>query len=151
MNENYNTNRNDTLDWDSVIEAENEFVLLPEGEYEFTVKSFERGYFNGSEKMSACPKAELTLQIDAPQGTAIVKHNLFLSRKTEGLVCAFFISIGQKKHGEPLRMNWAQVVGSKGRCKIGQRLYNDNYYNEVKKFLEPDESTQRPAFTPGNF
>lgn len=99
MNENYNTNRNDALDWDSVIEAENEFVLLPEGEYEFTVKSFERGYFNGSEKMSACPKAELTLQIDAPQGTAIVKHNLFLSRKTEGLVCAFFISIGQKKHG----------------------------------------------------
>lgn len=90
MNENYNTNRNDALDWDSVIEAENEFVLLPEGEYEFTVKNFERGYFNGSEKMSACPKAELTLQIDAPQGTAIVKHNLFLSRKTEGLVCAFF-------------------------------------------------------------
>ena len=152
MNENYNTNRNDALDWDSVIEAENEFVLLPEGEYEFTVKSFERGYFNGSEKMSACPKAELTLQIDAPQGTAIVKHNLFLSRRTEGLVCAFFISIGQKKHGEPLKMNWQQVIGSKGRCKIGQRLYNDNYYNEVKKFLEPaDESTQRPAFTPGNF
>ena len=46
MNENYNTNRNDALDWDSVIEAENEFVLLPEGEYEFTVKSFERGEYN---------------------------------------------------------------------------------------------------------
>ena len=37
MNENYNTNRNDALDWDSVIEAENEFVLLPEGEYELSL------------------------------------------------------------------------------------------------------------------
>ena len=31
MNENYNTNRSEAMDWDSVIEAENEFVLLPEG------------------------------------------------------------------------------------------------------------------------
>lgn len=151
MNENYNNTNKDAFDWDSVIENESNFVLLPEGEYEFTVTGFERGYFNGSEKMSACPKAELTLTIETAQGTATVKHNLFLSRRTEGLICAFFICIGQKKHGEPLRMNWQQVVGSKGRCKIGIRTYNNNDYNEVKKFLEPGETTQRPMFTPGNF
>ena len=34
---------NYTLDWNDEINAENAFVLLPEGDYEFAVTKFERG------------------------------------------------------------------------------------------------------------
>ena len=37
---------------------------------------------------------------------------------TEGMLCAFFTGIGQRKHGERLTMNWNKVPGSKGRCKV---------------------------------
>lgn len=152
--DNYNTNLPE-LDWDSTIENESTFVLLPEGEYPFTVVSFERGYHNGSEKLPACPKAILQIEVQGASGTASIKHNLFISRKTEGLLCAFFLSIGQKKHGEPLRMDWNRVVGSSGRCKIGiyKSNTNGNEYNEIKSFLESPEKTApaAPAYNPPKY
>lgn len=141
------------LDWDSEISQESSYTVLPEGEYPFTVTAFERGYHNGSEKLPPCHKAILTVEINGGErGKATVKHNLFVSRKTEGLLCEFFISLGLKKHGEPLRMNWASVPGAKGRCKVGIRTYNGNEYNEIKKFLEPS-ATPAPAggFAPPSF
>ena len=45
------------LGWDDTIQEESEFIILPAGDYDFTVKSYERGRFNGSEKMSACMEA----------------------------------------------------------------------------------------------
>lgn len=137
--ENY-SNRPDDFGWDSIIENESSFVLLPEGEYPFTVTGFERGHHNGSEKLPPCPKAILTVEIDGGEkGRASVKHSLFVSRKTEGLLCAFFLSIGRKKHGEPLKMDWSNLVGVTGRCKVGIRVSNTNgnEYNEIKSFLEP--------------
>lgn len=134
------------LDWDSEISAESSFTVLPEGEYPFTVISFEREYHNGSEKLPACPKAKLKIEIDGGEkGISSVFHNLFISRKTEGLLCEFFTSIGLKKPGEPLRMNWQAVFGASGRCKIGVREYNGNEYNEIKKFLKPED---KPATAP---
>ena len=45
---------NYTYDWDSEINNESsEFVLLPEGDYDFTVEKFERGTFDGSDKLPA--------------------------------------------------------------------------------------------------
>ena len=138
MNEyNYNQNPVEELDWDSEISKESSFIEVKPGEYDFTVVSFERGYHNGSEKLPACPKATLHLELDTPEGKAPVTHNLFISRRTEGLLCEFFLCIGQKKHGEPLRMDWSKVTGSRGRCKVGTREYNGNTYADVKKFLEP--------------
>ncbi len=146
MNEYNRTTPETPLDWDSEISAESSFVLLPEGEYPFTVISFERKYHNGSEKLPACPKAELKIEIDGGEnGKSFVTHNLFVSRKTEGLLCEFFTAIGMKKHGEPVRMNWQAVPGASGRCKIGVRTYNGNEYNEIKKFLKPEE---KPATAP---
>ncbi len=144
-------NNNIPLDWDSEISAESTFTLLPEGEYDFTVIELERKYHNGSEKLSPCPKAALKIEIDGKEkGKAVVTHNLFIHRKTEGLLCEFFISIGQKKHGEPLKMNWQAVPGATGRCKIGSYISkkDNNEYNEIKKFLKPVEKAA-PASLPG--
>ena len=127
------------LGWDDEIIKDSDFVVLPEGEYDFFVDSFERGRHSGSDNLPPCNKAILKLKIDAPQGTAIITHNLFLHTKTEGMLSAFFTAIGQKKKGEALKMNWGTVPGSTGKVKLGIRKYNDNNYNEVKRFLPKEE------------
>lgn len=141
------------LQWDDTITKDAaDFILLPEGDYNFTVESFERGRHSGSDKLPACNKAILTLRIDTPEGTAKIMHNLFLHSKTEGMLSAFFTCIGQKKKGEPLKMNWSQVTGSAGRCKIGIHTYTkdgeERKNNDIKRFYPKEEG---PAFKAGEF
>ena len=128
------------LGWDDEIEKDgSDFILLPEGDYDFTVESFERGRHNGSEKLPPCNKAILKLRIETPEGTALINHNLFLHTRTEGMISAFFTSIGQKKKGEKIKMNWNAVIGAKGCCKVGIHEWTGNYGekrqgNNIKKF-----------------
>lgn len=150
-------NKNDEreLDWNDTIEKDSsDFITLPEGDYDFTVDSFDRARHNGSEKLPPCNKAVLKIRIDDPAGTVIVTHNLFLHTRTEGMLSAFFSSIGQKRKGERLRMNWALVPGARGRLRLGIHKYQkdgegeDRTINEIKKFYPKEEA---PAFTPGKF
>lgn len=137
---------------DTITKDSGEFILLPEGDYNFTVESFERGRHTGSDKLPACNKAVLTLCIDSPEGIVKITHNLFLHSKTEGLLSAFFASIGQKKKGEPLKMNWTLVPGSTGKCKIGVHTYTKNgeerKNNDIKRFYPKEEA---PVFKVGDF
>ena len=128
--------QNALLDWDDEI-AEEEPALLPDGDYDFTIVNFERDRFSGSEKMPACNKAVVTLQIEHEQGATQVKHSFFMLKRNEGQLGEFFVCIGIKKRGEPLRPNWNAIIGAKGRCKLGRRTYNGKEYLEVKKFYEP--------------
>ena len=146
------------LQWDDVIEKDaSEFVILPEGDYDFTVESFDRARHNGSDKLPPCNKAVLKLRIDAEQGTVYINHNLFLHTITEGMLSAFFTCIGQKKKGEPLRMDWGRVHGSTGRAKVSIRNYKnrdgeDRQINEIKRFY-PKESAEQaaPTYKAGEF
>jgi len=74
----------------------------------------------------------------------IIKHNLFLHSRCEGLLCDFFVGIGQRKKGERKNMDWSKVVGARGRAKIGIRNWvdnngNDRQTNEIKRFYSPEE------------
>lgn len=138
--------------WDEVIEHDSEeFELLPEGDYDFEVLSFERGRHNGSEKLPPCNKAILKIRVTGNGKTSTITHNLMLHSKTEGLICAFFVGIGQRKRGEQLRMDWNKVPGSKGRCKVGIRTFKSNKTgeemksNEIKRFYDPAETRSTPA------
>lgn len=141
------------LGWDDVIENDSpEFVILPDGDYDFEVVDFERGRHNGSEKLPPCNKAIVHIRIEGKEGISIIKHQLFLHTITEGMLCAFFTGIGQRQKGERLKMNWNAVVGSKGRCKVGTRKWTNDEgkemtFNEIKKFYEPEGK----GFTPGTF
>ena len=146
------------LQWDDVIEKDaNEFLLLQEGDYDFTVESFERARHNGSEKLPPCNKAVLKLRIDSEQGTAYINHNLFLHTITEGMLSAFFSSIGQKKKGEQLRMDWGRVPGSTGRAKVGIHTYKnkdgeESRSNDIKRFYPKEETGQAaPTYKAGEF
>ncbi|MGT2833390.1 hypothetical protein Javan249_0018 [Streptococcus phage Javan249] len=140
----FNNNVEREFDWnDTLVNDGNEFILLPAGEYEFEITKFERGRFNGSEKMPACPKAELTFKIESPQGTAFVSEQLLLHSKMEWRLSAFFAAIGQKKKGQPLQMNWNTVIGSKGRCKVIVNKYTnrdgaERKNNRIDSYIMPE-------------
>lgn len=142
------------LGWDDVIENDSpEFVILPEGDYNFEVVDFERGRHNGSEKLPPCNKAIVHIRIEGKEGVSVIKHQLFLHTITEGMLCAFFTGIGQRQKGERLKMNWNAVIGSKGRCKVGTRKWTNDegkemIFNDIKKFYEP---AAQPSFKPGTF
>lgn len=144
------------LGWDSTIEKDSgEFILLEKGDYDFRVASFERGRHPGSEKLPPCNKATVILEFTAPEGTVSIKHNLFLHTKTEGLLSEFFASIGQKKKGEKLQMNWNLVTGATGRAKVGIRNWTSNegkemQSNEIVK-LYPKDDQPAAAYTAGRF
>jgi hypothetical protein len=140
------------LSWDDSIEKDSEFILLPEGDYDFEVMSFERGRHAGSDKLPPCNKAILMIKIESPEGVTVIKHNLFLHSITEGLLCAFFSAIGQRQKGEKITMNWNAVTGSRGRCKVGVRKWTgddgvERSSNDIRKFYEKTAA----AYTPGEF
>ena len=155
------------FDWNDTIENDSSFTLLPEGNYPFTVKAFERGEFAGSDKMPPCKKAVLTLEVDGGAlGTTEITENLFLHSRAEWKLCQFFTAIGHRKRGEQLHMDWNRVTGARGwvslivnkyKTKDGENREN----NRVDKFLDPaDVKPSAPAaptppaaggFTPGAF
>ena len=141
---NQNT-QNMLLDWDDTIENDGqEFVILPEGDYNFTVTSFERSRHPGSAKLPACNKASLTLQVKTDQGIANCFTDLFLYRTMEWKLSQFFRCIGQKQKGQRLVMDWNRVIGSIGRAHFKPTEYvdrdgNTKTKNEVERFLDYDE------------
>ena len=153
MNNNNFDNMEREFGWDDTITKDDAFILLEPGEYPFTVKLLERARFNGSEKMPACPMAEVSIAINTPEGEVVIKNKLLLHSKTEWVLSSFFGSLGLKKKGEPLRMNWNLVTGARGRCEIGNRTHDGKEYNEVKKWIY-SEDQQAPAaggWNPGKF
>lgn len=138
------TNLDRELGWEEEIKKDIEFIVFPEGDYAFKVESFERSRSKGSDKMPPCNMAIVKIRIDGPNDQSIlITHNLILNTKMEGMLSAFFAGIGQKKKGEKLKMNWTIVPGSTGTCKLGIKTYNDNQYNEIKKFYPKDPSYQQ--------
>ncbi len=159
MEQNSNVER--VFEWDDIIQNDSpDYVVLPEGDYEFTVLKMERKRFTPgpNAKLPPCNQADILLQIAAPNGDiSTFTHSLFLHSKCEGMLCAFFTAIGQRKHGEALKMNWAKVPGSRGKCKVGVHTYTkkdgtQGQSNEIKKFYEPEEEVPiQKSFTPGAF
>jgi hypothetical protein len=142
MTQQYN-NFDHEIEWEGTIQKDSEFILLPDGLYYFTVLGLERTRHmpnpQNPGKLPACNKAIVSIKIVANEGETELRHNLFLHSSTEGMLSAFFAAIGQKKKGEPLRMNWNTIIGATGVCKVGTRQYNGNNYNEVKSMLYPED------------
>lgn len=149
------------LGWDEEINKESEFTLLPEGDYDFSIVSFERGRHQGSAKLPPCNKAIVKIKIDGGElGSTTIQHNLFLHTKCEGMLSEFFIAIGLKKHGEKFAMNWNAVPRKTGRCKVYIDKYTRNdgtqgQSNKIRRFLEPSPAAQpaqasTPSWGAGN-
>lgn len=141
------------IGWGDQIVAEGgEFLLLDEGDYDFTVTAFERGRFPGSAKIPACNKAVLTLTVQTPNGEANTKYDLILWSSLEWKISEFFRAIGQKKSGEAFVPRWNEVVGSKGRAHFKPRKYLKNgeerQVNDISKFYDAPQTQQNYASAP---
>ena len=153
------------LDWDDEISNDGgSYVLLEEGDYNFKVVGFERGRYPGGAKIPQCKKAILQLAVETSEGTATVKYDLILWSSLEWKLSEFFRAIGQKKHGEPFRPQWGQVVGSVGRARFKPRSYtdkegNEKMANDVDRFYDYDPAFfaakapvgKQGGWTPGSF
>lgn len=145
------------LGWDEGFSkdfSESDFVLLPEGDYDFVVESFERARHEGNEWTPPCNKAVLKLRIDSVEGTTLITHNLFLCSKDSCRrdIYRFFESIGQVKDGEDLKPNWnaSFLVGQTGRAHVIQKASKTDaskIFNNIKNFY-PKENKK---FEPGRF
>jgi len=132
------------MNWDDTLESDGqEFVLLPEGDYTFTVTGFERDRFAGKNDIPPCNRARLTLRIDNDLGPATVRYDLLLYRPLEWKIAAFFRAIGQKKRGEKVVMDWNRVQGARGRAHLRPKEFigrsgDTRKTNEVVHFYDYD-------------
>lgn len=143
----FNNNFDHELDWnDEITNDGSEFISLQPGDYQFTITNIERARHTPNPhnpgKLPACNKAVVSVKIETAEGSTTLKHNLFLHSTTEGMLSAFFGAIGQKKHGQPLKMNW-NVIGATGVCRINKRKgtgqYADHEYDNIKSMIYADD------------
>lgn len=143
--------------WDDEVVNESNFVLLEEGDYKFSLINMERGRHSGSKKLPACNKAILTLAIldkDEKKLTTLT-HNLFLHSSVEGLLSAFFLATGAKKHGEPLNISkgFQDSFGRVGWCHIYVDKWTgddgkEHESNKIKNFIDPANAPKAAPVAP---
>lgn len=139
------------LGWEDTIQKESSFVELPEGDYDFTIDHYERGRSKGEGKLPACNMAIVFFNIKSPDGQETqIRENFILHSSLEWKLSQLFRSVGLKKEGEELRMNWNALPGLTGRCQVTldpDKKDPSKKYNHIGK-LYPKEAKK---FTPGAF
>lgn len=135
------------LDWEEEIDDGDteriEPVLFEPGDYDFTVKSFKRS----KAKTSGKNMAELELEVTDGVKSTVIKDWIVLTSNTIWKIASFFRSVGLKKHGEKIRMQWKESVGRTGRCSLQQedRVSNKgNAYkvNTIYSYLDPQDEIE---------
>lgn len=146
------------LGWDDEVEEGSPFVLLPEGNYPFTITGLEKGIYekpaNRESKIPAnCPKATVTLEFTTSTGEkSTLTENFYLYKKMQWKINRFFTSIGAPKNPEgKVKMNWGTVLGAKGAASLVVNDYTDRsgnpaQNNRIKDFLEPTQQTAAPGY-----
>ena len=144
------------LDWDSeVTNEQREFVLLPAGDYLFTVQSFERARYEGSAKLPPCSMAKLTITIHGgDKGETTVTHRLYLHTKTQGLLGAFLrvsASASAARRSAPagtklsVRRACAAWACGNTPSRAAPHAGETGQANEIEKFLPRPEPTAAPS------
>ena len=142
------TNEGKTIGWDDEVSdadagenQQNDFVILPDGEYSLTVAKLERGSFKGSPKLPACNQVKLEFIAEGPNGQrAYVYDRFYMHTSCLWRIYSLLEALGIRKKGDntAAAIPWSKVEkGMTCRATLGSREYNGKTYNEVKKYLEP--------------
>lgn len=157
---------NDVLfDWDSeILEDGNSgvpFVCLPEGDYQYTVTKLDKSTYmpRSSSKIPAGTKmaiVEMTFKKDGKQ--SVVFERLYLIGSMEWKISSFFRSVGLKKHGEKLKMDWNAVTGLTGWAHLTVEDWTGTdgqtrQSNRLGYWISPEEAPQQeaPKWSAGQF
>ena len=164
---NTNGNKGAAMSWDDELPAtaseKPQKILLDEGDYDFTVTNMERGYHSESDNLPDCPKATVTMIVDAGDGRKTMHTELFfLAEKTAWKNRAFFECLGLMEPGVDKRMPWDQIIDKRGRAhfkvKPAHGKHGDFLVNEISKFYAPEahdapetpKPVSFPKFAAGN-
>lgn len=137
---------NNGFRWDDSIEKDSEErALVPEGDYNAKILWVEKGEFAGSARLSACPKAIITMVLDAGDTPVPITTTLLLHRRLEWKIKEFFRAVGRAKHGEAYVMDWENLGGAKLRVHVSNHTYLDKFgeekvSNQVDKFYDYNEN-----------
>ncbi|MCD8333704.1 MAG: hypothetical protein LUB60_06260 [Clostridiales bacterium] len=135
--------------WEDEVENRLGFIDIPDGEYEFMVDHYERAKVGGDGKYAGQNMATVYCNILAGDGEEPqIRTNLILNKAFDWKLSQFFICIGLMKdeEGARLKMNWNQVGGRRGRCKVEHKPnYNDKTkeHLEITEFLKPAENNKK--------
>ena len=145
------------MDYNSAISVEDdEYVLLQPGTYQFQVDRVEFGRYEPNpqkpSKLPACPKVTVYLHVDTDSGRAFMQNNFFLHSSTQGLIAAYFKSLGMIPEGaKSFTMDWNGSIGKKGWVRTSIRVYNGIEYNQGDRFVKaPQNAAEQPAPAPVN-
>lgn len=129
------------------------YVLLPEGDYDFTVVDLkESRHQNVGGKVGNCKQVNPVFRLTNPEdGSAvdISNYNLYMwnSRGCLGMIAQYYDSIGLHKKGDPIRFDWTKDhhIGKTGRLQIKHENYKkkdgtDGTSMKISK-LYPKEET----------
>jgi len=125
------------LGFDAEINEEERLPLEP-GLYVFKVKAFEPS----ASQSSGVPLSMVTMLLyspDSPTPVGKIRDWFPMTRKAEWKICAYFRTIGMKKHGQPLRMDWPGSVGKFGICQIIEEEYNRNIRAKVGAYIDNED------------
>lgn len=141
---------------DEIVDEGGNYELLPEGDYDFTVAKVERARSQDNTKkggLPACNMAKVTFTVWGPDSSRDITENFVLHSKMEWKLSQLFLSVGMKKHGEPLRMNWTGIVGKTGKCQVKIKTFkkkdnSEGTSNEIKKYYAYDEEVTTVSAQP---
>ncbi len=115
-------------------------VVLPEGEYSFTVNKVERGSFGGSAKLPPCGMVKVGVILDGDdKGHGYATTRFFMHTKTLWRIYEFLTALGLHKPDDgATRIPWNKVEkGMTGRCKVKVHTHDGKESNEVAKWIAP--------------
>jgi len=116
-------------------------IGIPEGEHYFRVRNVTKGF----DEKHQCDAATVTLEVRAGETTATIQDKLPCHTAFEWKLGAFFKSLGLRKSGEKLRMNWDAAVGQWGRCKIVIKKGRERDFHNIGSYLDRN-GKQPPAW-----
>lgn len=134
------------LDWDVEIEDGTEYTLLPEGDVDFEVLSFEKGYTKDNTR-----KGVVRLKVSNGTDTTYITETFVLKESVLWKIAQFLRSVGLKKQGENVRASLLEKSPSlTGRCEIFQDSFTNDKgnlikTNKVRKYYEPDYKSNADA------
>ena len=121
-------------------------VVLPEGNYDFTIRKAEKGDFAGSDKMPACPQLTIGMTVDGGElGTGYCTARLYLCSQGLKKLKAFYVSIGVIKKDDKKLVPTIDVIGMTGNASFGTHAHDGKEYMDVKYFNEPAAKPAKDA------
>lgn len=123
----------------------------PDGDYHFMVKGWDVSMYqprDENSKIPACRQVDVTLLIPYrdEMGNVVygqkVEHFKLLAR-LKFAITSFFIACGIGKRGDEFKIDFDQVVGKVGTCKVQQQMGgNGNLYARIEEWYAPDVAPQ---------